>query len=64
MGVAVEAEGARGGLAELSEALFALDVIGVGRNQQAARLQLNAMARAKSKCGPFCQEGGNNMLEH
>lgn len=45
------------GLAEVAEALFALDVVGVGRNEQTARLQLDAVARAESEGGPFCQEG-------
>lgn len=62
VGVAVEAEGPRGGLAELSEALLALDLVGVGGDQQTARLQLDAMARAESKGGPICQEGGNNNI--
>lgn len=36
MGVAVKAEGMRIGLAEVPEALLALDVVGVGRDEQAA----------------------------
>lgn len=36
MGVAVKAEGMRIGLAEVTEALLALDVVGVGRDEQAA----------------------------
>lgn len=55
MGVAVEAEGARGGQAELAEALSAVDVVGVGGDQQAARLQLDAVTRAQSKGGPVCR---------
>lgn len=58
MGVTVKAEGMRGGLAELSEALFALDVVSIGRNQQAAGLELDAVARAQSKSGPFCRDRG------
>lgn len=55
MVVAVEAESVRSGLAQLSEALRTVDVVGVGRNQQAARLELDAVARAQSKSGPFCE---------
>lgn len=58
MGVTVETEGVGTGLAELPEALFALDVVGVGRNQETAGLQLDAVARAESKCGPFCRDRG------
>lgn len=56
MVVAVKAEGVRGGLAELSEALFAIDVVSIGRNQQTARLELDAVTRTESESGPFCQE--------
>jgi len=63
VGVAVEAEGVGSGLAELSEALFALDVVRVGRNQQAAGLQLEAVTRAESEGGPFCRDrGGSDLL--
>lgn len=60
VGVTVEAEGAGSGLAQLSEALFALNVVSVGRYQQAARLQLDAVAWAESKSGPFCREGAGS----
>lgn len=56
MVVAVKAEGVRGGLAELSEALFTVDVVSIGRNQQTARLQLDAVTGTESESGPFCQE--------
>ena len=58
MGVTVKAEGMGGGLAELSEALFALDVVSIGRNQQATGLELDAVARAQSESGPFCRDRG------
>lgn len=58
VGVAVKAEGVGSGLAELSEALLALDVVSVGRNQQTAGLQLDAVARAESESGPFCRDRG------
>lgn len=60
MGVAVKAEGVGSGLAELSEALLALDVVSVGRNQQTAGLQLDAVARAESESGPFCRDRGGS----
>lgn len=58
VGVTVKAEGMGGGLAELSEALFALDVVSIGRNQQATGLELDAVARAQSESGPFCRDRG------
>lgn len=60
--VAVKAEGVGSGLAEVPEAFFALDVVGVGRNEQTARLQLDAVARAESEGGPFCQEGSSETI--
>lgn len=60
VGVAVKAEGVGSGLAELSEALLALDVVSVGRNQQTAGLQLDAVARAESESGPFCRDRGGS----
>ncbi|TNN80403.1 hypothetical protein EYF80_009427 [Liparis tanakae] len=62
VGVTVEAEGVGRGLAQLSEALFALDVVGVGGNQQAAGLQLEAVTRAEGEGGPFCRDGGGSDL--
>lgn len=60
VGVTVKAEGVGSGQAELSEALFALDVVGVRRNQQTTRLQLDAVARAESKSGPFFKNRGGS----
>lgn len=60
MGVAVEAEGVGSGLAELTEALFALDVVSVCRDEKTAGLQLDAVARAESEGGPFCMDGGGS----
>lgn len=54
--IAVEAEGVWGGLAQLSEALFAFNVVGVGGNQQTAGLELDAVTWAQSKGGPFCKQ--------
>lgn len=51
--IAVEAEGVRGRLAQLSKALFAVDVVGVGRDQQATGLELDAVSWAQSKGGPL-----------
>lgn len=56
VGVTVEAEGVWGGLAELSKALFALDVVSIGRNQQTTGLELDAMTRTEGESGPFCQK--------
>jgi len=53
VGVAMETEGAGRGLAQLTEAPCAVDVVGVGRDQQAARLELNAVAGAQRKGGPL-----------
>lgn len=58
VGVTVKAEGVGSGLAQLSEALFAIYVVSVGRNQQTAGLQLDAVARAESEGGPFWEDGG------
>lgn len=55
MAVAVKAEGMGSGVAELSKALFAINVVSIGRNQQTTRLELNAVAWAKRKRGPFCK---------
>lgn len=60
--VTVKAEGMGGGLAELSEALFAIDVVGVGRNQQTTRLELDAVARAERESGPFCKDRRRMLL--
>ena len=57
MRVATETEGARRGLAELAEAAAAVDVVGVGRHQQPARLQLDAVARAQGEGGPVWRGG-------
>lgn len=54
--VTVKAEGMGSGLAELSEALFAIDVVSVGRNQQTTRLELYAVAWAERESGPFCKD--------
>lgn len=54
--ITVEAEGVWGGLAELSEALFAVNVVRVGRNQQTTRLELDAVTWAQSEGGPFCKQ--------
>lgn len=56
MVIAVEAEGVRGGPAQLSEALFAINVVGVGRDQQTTGLELDAVSRAQSKGSPFCKQ--------
>lgn len=53
--VAVEAEGVGRGPAELAETLSAVDVVSVGRDQQAARLELYAVAWPEGKGGPFCR---------
>lgn len=55
MAVAVKAEGMGSGVAELSKALFAIDVVSVGRNQQTTGLELDAVAWAKCESGPFCK---------
>lgn len=57
MCVTVETEGVGSGLAELSETLFTLDVVSIGRNEQATWLQLDAVTGAESESGPFCREG-------
>lgn len=44
--ITVEAEGVWGGLAELSEALLAVNVVRVGRNQQTTGLELDAVTWA------------------
>lgn len=62
MVIAVEAEGVRGGLAQLSEALFAVDVVGVGGDQQATGLELDAVSWAQSKSGPFCKPTGKELV--
>lgn len=54
--ITVEAEGVRGGLAPMSEALSVVNVVGVGRNEQTARLELDAVTWAQSKGGPFCKQ--------
>lgn len=54
--ITVEAEGVGRGLAELSEALFAVNVVRVSWNQQTARLELDAVTWAQSKSGPFCKQ--------
>lgn len=54
--VAVEAERVRRGQAQLAEALPAVDVVGVGWDQQAPRLELDAVARAQRKGGPLCTD--------
>lgn len=54
--ITVEAEGVWGGLAQMSEALFAVNVVGVGRNQQTTGLELDAVTWAQSKGGPFCKQ--------
>lgn len=51
--VAVKAEGVGRGPAELAETLSAVDVVSVGWNQQASRLELDAVARPQRKGGPF-----------
>lgn len=65
MGVTVEAEGMGGGLAEFPKALFAVDVVSISRNQESARLQLDTVAWAESKGGPFCRKrGGADIKGH
>lgn len=54
--VAVEAESVRRGQAELTEALSAVDVVGVGRDEQASGLELDAVARAEREGGPLCAD--------
>lgn len=65
VGVTVKAEGVGSGAAQASEALFALDVVRVGGNQQAAGLQLDAVTRAEGEGGPFCRDrGGGDFQLH
>lgn len=64
MAVAVKAEGMGSGVAELSKALFAIDVVGVGRNQQTTGLELDAVAWAKRESGPFCKNRGKMIDEN
>lgn len=56
MVVTVKAESVRRGQAELAETLSAVDVVGVGWNQQAPGLELDAVAWAEGKGGPFCTD--------
>lgn len=56
MVITVEAEGVGRGLAELSKALFAVNVVRISWNQQTAGLELDAMTWAQSKSGPFCKQ--------
>lgn len=53
--VAVKAEGVGRGPAELAKTLSAVDVVSVGWNQQASRLELDAVAWPQCKGGPFCR---------
>jgi len=50
--VAVEGEGVRGGLAELPEALLAVDVVAVGGHQQPAGPQLDPVPGAQCERRP------------
>lgn len=60
MGVTVKTEGMGTGLAQVSKTVLVLYVVGVGRNQQTSRLELDAVARTESKGGPLCKEGGES----
>lgn len=62
MGVAVETKGVGGGLTQLAKALLALDVVGVGRDQQAPGLQLDSVAGAESKRSPLYENGKEDFL--
>lgn len=52
--VTVKAERVGRGQAELAETLPAVNVVSIGRDQQASRLELYAVAWAECKGGPFC----------
>lgn len=54
--VAVKAESVGRGQAELAETLSAVDVVGVGGNQEAPGLELDAVTWAKREGGPFCTD--------
>lgn len=53
VGVTEEAECTWCGQAELSKTFSALNVVGVGRDEQAAGLQLDTMTWTQGKGGPF-----------
>lgn len=55
--VAVEGERVRSGLAELPEALLAVDVVAVGRHQQPAGAQLDPVPWAQREGGPLWGQG-------
>lgn len=55
--VTVEGKRVRGGLAELPEALLAVDVVAVGGHQQPAGAQLDPMPWAQREGGPLWGQG-------
>lgn len=54
MVVAVKAESVGRGQAELAETLSAVDVVGIGWDQEASGLELDAVTWTERKGGPFC----------
>lgn len=54
--VTMKAERVGRGQAELAETLSAVDVVGVGWNQEAPGLELDAVTWTERKGGPFCRD--------
>lgn len=54
--VAVKAESVGRGQAELAETLSAVDVVGIGWDQEASGLELDAVTWTERKGGPFCTD--------
>lgn len=54
--ITVECQGVGTGPADLAKTFPSVHMIGVSRNKQATRAQLNSMARTHSKGGPVYRE--------